>query len=255
MEVAETNLKIKKEVSNFINLCKFILNKPSKKKRDSKPNKYKTPDIFRENEFLKFYINSSCFIKLVTNNMFIKKLYEFLNALFDRTNVREQNCYREDCDELYILNCDRPVNIMNIVTIKSVIFECDKLITELNKLKELTTQKLIESYDKSIKYADFAEEECDVVEKLLIHISKIDKYDYFNNEIVDTLIYNSIQRHTFIMSISIPIVISMLISSSFTFQLIKDFPSRYSTEETKYRFIYKNMFFLPISDTYPRLFL
>ena len=80
----------------------------------------------------------------------------------------------------------------------------DQMLNELDKYKIDKIKFMNNEYDKSMKYITYALEECDTVDKFLSSINKIkpsNKHDCINiMETIDNLLYNNLQKHTFIIS-------------------------------------------------------
>jgi hypothetical protein len=196
------------------------------KKRKLKNNKHKTPDIYRDNLFLKFHIYSSCFLYLITHNEFLNEICkQYMN--YDMTKII--NYYKEECDEFYILKCDLPINIKIHYNFPFVFY--DEVLSRLDKLKKIKIDAIYNAYKSSLKYSDYAEEECLSLEKLLLSLSKINKYDVYIDNMVTSLLIEPIQCHIFCIStkISVPMLNYLQIKS------INDFAV-----------IYKKMYFEPL---------
>lgn len=196
----------------------------SLKKRKLKKNKHKTPDIYRDNIFIKFHIFSSCFLYLITHNEFLNEICkQYIN--YDMTKII--NYYREECDEFYIVNCNLPINI-KINTSLYIVY--DEILIQLDRLKKIKIDVIYNAYKSSLKYSDYAEEECLSQEKLLLSLSKINKYDVYVDNLVTSLLLEPIQQHTFCIStiISVPMPISQMKSIDY------------------FEVIYKKMYFEPL---------
>lgn len=199
-----------------------------RKLRTFKKNKSKSTDIFIQNKFLKFYTHASCFLYLITNNEYISNVFRYWKA-------RDYSCpyYIDDFDEFYILDCEKPISI-NVNS--AVINMCDVVLKQLDTFKKDKITFLKKLYNQSIKNIEFAAEECETIIKLLSSISKIDKYDEFNDNLVTQLLLEPIQQHTFIMS---TMIIPISFSSAFGIEPMMYFFSMYSEH------LYPKMYFTP----------
>jgi len=153
-----------------------------------------TKDI-TNNEICELLIQSSCFLYLITHNKFLTKLYKYyFDFDFDNTKMK---FFKKYLDMFYILNGSRPINIkLNYQSYS----QYDEILKQLDNLKNIKNLSLIKLFKQSIKFAEYAEEECLASEKLLNVIAKQNTYDKFNDDIATYLIVSPIQKHTFCMS-------------------------------------------------------
>jgi len=79
------------------------------------------------------------------------------------------------------------------------------IISSLNDYKIRKTQFINREFNKYIKYCDYAEEQCEIQEKLLLYIMQINTYVDELNNIVETILIEPIPKH--ICSISINTII------------------------------------------------
>ncbi len=79
------------------------------------------------------------------------------------------------------------------------------IISSLDNYKTRKTQFINREFNKYIKYCDYAEEQCEIQEKLLLYIMQINTYVDELNNIVETILIESIPKH--ICSISINTII------------------------------------------------
>ena len=102
-----------------------------------------------------------------------------------------------------IYNYTMPSNIrISLLTKISILnLEYDKIINELNKLKILKIKIIKEKYNECLKQLEYAEEECLGQEKLLVALSKINKYDEIIDDMITNIIMLPIQKHTFCISL------------------------------------------------------
>ena len=86
--------------------------------------------------------------------------------------------------------------------------ECDNIINSLIILKKTVREFIISKYNEFLKCSEYAEEECLSQEKLLLSLSKINKYDADIDKLVTNIIMSPIQKHTFCISTRINININ-----------------------------------------------
>lgn len=145
-----------------------------------------------QTEISRLLSNSSSFLYLITHNEFLNEIYKYyFDFNFNNTKMK---FYKEDYNKFYILECERPVNI-NLVY--KTYLEYDEILTALDNLKNIKKSLLTKLFKQSMKFADYAEEECIVSEKLLNVISRQIKYDKFNDDLTTFLTLSPIQKHTF----------------------------------------------------------
>ena len=89
--------------------------------------------------------------------------------------------------------------------IQLMFIECDNIINSLIILKKTVRELIISKYNECLKYSEYAEEECLGQEKLLLSLSKINKYDADIDKLVTNIIMSPIQKHTFCISTRINI--------------------------------------------------
>ena len=81
----------------------------------------------------------------------------------------------------------------------------DVIISSLDNYKTRKTKFINREFNKYIKYCDYAEEQCEIQEKLLLYIMQINTYADELNNIVETILTEPIPKH--ICSISINTII------------------------------------------------
>jgi hypothetical protein len=84
----------------------------------------------------------------------------------------------------------------------------DVIISSLNDYKTRKTQFINREFNKYIKYCDYAEEQCEIQEKLLLYIMQINTYVDELNNIVETILIEPIPKHICSISINTIIVLS-----------------------------------------------
>jgi hypothetical protein len=92
--------------------------------------------------------------------------------------------------------------------IRSMYLECDNIINSLIILKKTVKEFIISKYNECLKHSEYAEEECLAQEKLLLSLSKINKYNADIDKLVTNIIMSPIQKHTFCISTRINININ-----------------------------------------------
>ena len=90
--------------------------------------------------------------------------------------------------------------------IQLIHLEYDAILNKIVLLKQIFRQIIISKYDECIKYSDYAEEECQSSEKLLLSLSKINKYDVKLDNLITNIIMLPIQKHTFCISTHMNVV-------------------------------------------------
>ena len=77
----------------------------------------------------------------------------------------------------------------------------DEIINRLDILKKIKIHFVISKYNDCLKQLDYAVEECLAQEKLLVSLSKINKYDIDLDNLITNIIMLPIQKHIFCISI------------------------------------------------------
>ncbi len=84
--------------------------------------------------------------------------------------------------------------------IQLLYLEYNEIQDKLIELKSMFRQFIISKYNECLKYLEYAEEECLSQEKLLVTLSKINKYDIYLDNLTTNIIMSPIQKHTFCIS-------------------------------------------------------
>lgn len=103
----------------------------------------------------------------------------------------------------------------NKTKIESIYNDYGKILTKLDNLKKTKIDFYNDEYKKNLKYIDYALEECNTSYLFMMSVIDIDDYniDYYNmykiDNIINNLITNNIQKHSFCIStqLNIPHVI------------------------------------------------
>jgi hypothetical protein len=213
-----------------------------------------------EDMLINNFIEIGCFFYLVADENILNKIY------YNQINFGYQDCDTNDDTSFMCLVfakyfdyietwCDFKTNIKIHLPehikiplqnkIKSVP-EYDDIINKLNTLKKLKTEFIISKYNECLKHLEYAEEECLSSEKLLLSLSKINKYDSDLDNLVTNIIDLPIRKHTFCISTHIDIDINVIDSTIFEHQIIIKFGS---TFRTSFECLYRSLHDSDVEDT------
>lgn len=146
--------------------------------------------------FFKLNTNIACFFYIMTHNEFLNKLYKYY---FD-FNVIRINLFTYD---VYKINYSKLVNLFNKpINIKlnySIESKYNEIINQLDNLKIIRILTIKKLYEQSIKTMEFAEQQYDIYENILISISNQNKYD----NLITLLLSEPYQYHVFCLSTKI----------------------------------------------------
>jgi hypothetical protein len=189
---------------------------------------YATVTQYTNNDILIFYINSSCFIYILTHSDIRHKIIE--NKCMSFEWLSKTLLYRKDCDEHYIFNNVLPIdnNLTNIVNVNLV---CTEILNQLDNLRNMKIQYIKNKFEETFKYCDYAIEECLTSKKIMTTIERMNMYNDELDNIVTTLIIEPIRKHICCISIYTIFDIQYL----FIFDLHQDI---------MYQILYDNIFFL-----------
>jgi hypothetical protein len=168
------------------------------------------------------FLNIGCFFYLFNDTQFLTDTYDNYIKI-DHQKPTELNCARHT--EHYIKICHNylllwfkqstytnlpiqikiPLHDMLQNKTHPIYQKYDGIIDKLNKLKKIFRDFIISKYNECLKYQEYAEEECLSSEKLLVTLSKINKYDSDLDNLVRNIIDLPIQKHTFCISSQINI--------------------------------------------------
>jgi len=150
---------------------------------------YATVIQYTNNDILIFYINSSCFIYILTHSDIRHKIIENNYVWPIKTSL-----YRNDCDEHYIFNNILPIN-NNLTNIANVNLACTEILDQLDNLRNMKIQYIKNKFEETFKYCDYAIEECTTSEKLMTTIERMNIYNDELDNIVTTLTFEPIRKH------------------------------------------------------------
>jgi hypothetical protein len=105
--------------------------------------------------------------------------------------------------------------------------ECDNIINSLTILKKTVGEFMISKYNECLKYSDYAKEECLSQEKLLLSLSKINKYNADIDKLVTNIIISPIQKHTFCISTQINVNEPLYEINDVQIMLCKQYQNQY----------------------------
>ena len=179
----------------------------------------KSHDLTFEYKYVNLFIETTYFFYLLTNKNILNEIYtnqlnfgyqnmKYMDILTD--NYRTDNylgyvtLWRNSTHKTQIVS---PILIPLQNKIKSICLEYDDIINKLDKLKILKTKFIISKYNECLKYLEYAEEECLSQEKLLVSLSKINKYNADIDNLITNIIMLPIQKHTFCISTRIDIIV------------------------------------------------
>jgi hypothetical protein len=111
--------------------------------------------------------------------------------------------------------------------IRSMYLECDNIINSLIILKKITKEFIISKYNECLKHSEYAEEECLAQEKLLLSLSKINKYNADIDKLVTNIIISPIQKHTFCISTQINVNEPLYEINDVQIMLCKQYQNQY----------------------------
>ena len=170
-------------------------------------------DLKFEYKYVNLFIEISYFFYLLTNENILNEIcsnqlnfgyqdMKYMTILIH--NYWNYNTLWKNSTERQIVT---PILIPLQNKIKSMYMEYDDIINKLDKLKILKTKFIISKYNECLKYSEYVEEECLGQEKLLLSLSKINKYNTDIDKLVTNIIMLPIQKHTFCISTCIDIII------------------------------------------------
>ena len=142
------------------------------------------------------------------DNFFLKKNVLCENSKNSPQYILDMHCLI-DCRLIfinqYIAKLYRTIQWQHIDKYKHKYDIYDIIIPSLIKYKELKLQFINSEFNKYIKYCDYAEEQCEIQEKILLYIMQMNLYSDELNIIVETLMIEPISKH--ICSISTDTII------------------------------------------------
>ena len=161
---------------------------------------------------IRFYLFTLRFFFLLSDENILNKIYD------DFTSC-EKIKYKTVCELPFYFSISgasckllkKPLTIHTITEtriqnkIQLMFIECDNIINSLIILKKTVREFIISKYNECLKCSEYAEEECLSQEKLLLSLSKINKYNADINKLVTNIIMSPIQKHTFCISTRINI--------------------------------------------------
>jgi hypothetical protein len=163
--------------------------------------------------YINLFMETSYFFYLLTNENILNEIYNNqINFGYQDVNylivlIQKHSIYYDLWRNSMERQIVTPILIPLQNKIKSMFIDYDEILNRLDKLKILKTKFIISKYNECLKYLEYAEEECLGSEKLLVTVSKINKYDKIIDNMVTNIIMSPIQKHIFCISTRINIII------------------------------------------------
>lgn len=147
-------------------------------------------NCFKNNDIMMFFINSSCFLYIITHPDICYQIYKILYHFDTFDVIKNHELYRKEFDEHYIFTDVLPIKMCVLIDSKYT-----KILRQLDNLKNIKIQYIKNKFEEIFKYCDYAVEECFVQEKFMMTIERMNMFNDELDNIITTLITEPIRKH------------------------------------------------------------
>jgi hypothetical protein len=148
-----------------------------------------TIDNFLNNDIMLLFINSSCFLYIITHPDLCNEMFSTFHKYSLFNKIKNHELYRKDLDEHYIFTDILPIKIINIDS------KYTEILRQLDNLKNMKIQYIKNKFKETFKYCDYAIEECLIQEKFMMTLERMNIYNDELDNIVTTLTFEPIRKH------------------------------------------------------------